>query len=48
MKNIDKRKQIASDWFKKLQISICSELESIEKKYGKKREISRTKEDIKS
>ena len=36
MKNIDKRKQIASDWFKKLQISICSELESIEKKYGKK------------
>ena len=36
MKNIDKRKQIASDWFKKLQVSICSELESIEKKYGKK------------
>ena len=36
MKNIDKRKQIASDWFKKLQVLICSELESIEKKYGKK------------
>tara|TARA_B100000963_G_scaffold359166_2_gene385675 strand:- start:2860 stop:3717 length:858 start_codon:yes stop_codon:yes gene_type:complete len=36
MKNIDEKKQMASDWFKKLQKSICKELETIEKKNSKK------------
>ena len=36
MKNIDKNKKIASEWFKHLQNQICEELELIENKNKKK------------
>ena len=35
MKNIDKNKKIASEWFKHLQNHICEELELIENKNNK-------------
>lgn len=37
MKKIDKKKKISSDWFRKLQNSICQEIEVIEEKYSKKK-----------
>ena len=39
MKNIDKNKKIASEWFKQLQNHICEELESIENKNKKSKNL---------
>ena len=39
MKNIDKNKKIASDWFKHLQNQICKELELIENKNKKSKNL---------
>ena len=39
MKNIDKNKKIASEWFKTLQNHICEELELIENKNKKSKNL---------
>ena len=39
MKNIDKNKKIASEWFKHLQNHICEELELIENKNKKSKNL---------
>ena len=39
MKNIDKNKKIAKEWFENLQNNICTELELIENKNKKSKNL---------